>query len=112
MEEIVRSVAQGSSAIAYGRLIRGSDHRRGPLFRVRHVYRGALRPGQMVKLQIGWSIPAPPCFGMLGRPHTPGAWSGVAVLEGREMRFLMDDQVALMLRLGLLVPGPHDRRAE
>jgi hypothetical protein len=109
-EEILRDVARFAPNIAYGRLVRGSDGGR-PLFRVIHVYKGSLRPGQRVRHGIGWGIPGPMCPGMTPPPPVPGGWNGVAVIGSSEIYFLTPDQVALMLRLGLLTPGPHDRQA-
>lgn len=105
---MVRDIALGAVHIVHVDMLRGSHDRGGPLSRVTHVYKGSLRPGATLRLQIGWPIPAPMCAGLLGGPAPlPRGHHGVAAIwPGTEMRFLTDEQVALMLRLGLIAPRP------
>jgi hypothetical protein len=110
-EEMLREVARSAPDIAYGRIVRGSDRGGRPLFRVIHVYKGSLRPAQRIRHRIGWGIPGTMCPGMISPPPVSGGWNGVAVIGSSDMFFLTPDQVASLLRQGLLTPGPHDRRA-
>jgi hypothetical protein len=107
---VLRSVARGSSDIAYGEVRRG-NYRRGARFRVIHVYKGSLRPGRTVDADVGWGLDAPPCAGMMVPPPVVRGRRGVIFFSGSRptMNFLDDDEVAQMFSLGLLEPGPHDR---
>jgi len=116
-EERVAGATRAASDIVYGEIVRGNDRRRRARFRVLHVYKGSARVGSVLSLPVGWGLDPPMCAGMLGGPPPiPDSARGeraVALIfpNMSELNFVDPGELAIMLRLGLIEPGPHDRPA-
>lgn len=110
-EERIRHVGRSPAAIVYGVVTRSPQSRRGGRFRVMHVYRGALRPGTTIPVEPGWGLNPPPCFGMMTPPPVERGARGVIVYDPGLpwLNFASESELALMFRLGIIAPGPHDR---
>jgi hypothetical protein len=114
-EERVAGAARGASDIVYGEIVRGNDRYQRARFRVLHVYKGSARVGSILSMPVGWGLNPPMCAGMLGGPPPmPRSARGERAVPlvfptMRELNFVDSGQLAIMLRLGLIQPGPHDR---
>lgn len=112
-EEIVRSAANNATDIVYGEIVRDGFSGRTPRFRVIHVYRGRLRPGQTIEARHGWGINPPMCAGMLGGPPpVPRGTRGTILFRAERpvLDFLGERDLELMLAGGFIQPRPAGTR--
>jgi hypothetical protein len=113
-DERVSGAARGAADIVYGEIVRSNHRHQQARLRVLHVYKGSARIGSILSLPVGWGLNPPMCAGMLGGPppmrSARGERAVALIFPGMsELNFVDPDELAIMFRLGLIRPGPHDR---
>jgi hypothetical protein len=121
-EEKIRRAYESSDDIAYGVTGEGLGGSRLN-FRVLHVYKGRLKPGDTIAVEESWGFEGAPCTGILHPPWPAG--SGVAGVIGfphdrPALNWIDSGWLEIMFRNGWIVsarkaaappPGPaHPRR--
>jgi hypothetical protein len=112
-EERVRSAAAWASDIVYGEIVRGGMSGGTARFRIIHVHKGRLRPGMTIRARLGWGLDPPICAGMIGPPPpVPPGTRGTIVFQSdqRELNFLSDRELELMIAGGFIQPRPTRAR--
>jgi len=111
--ERVRSAAARASDIVYGEIVRGGMSGGTAHFRILHVHKGRLRPGMTIRARVGWGLDPPMCAGMIGPPPpAPRGTRGTIVFQSdrRELNFLSDRELELMIAGGFIQPRPTRAR--
>jgi len=100
--------------IVYGIVLGDAPAGRGVRFRIIHVYKGPLRPGQVIEAQAGWGLDAPMCAGMIQpAPAWRGAYGVIFFHADPEINFVGEHDLAVLFREGLIrsararAPAPH-----
>lgn len=102
VEEKARFAYEHSTDIVYGITLDEGWSNDKVRFKVLHVYRGQLKPGDVVLLEHGWGYDPPPCFGMIGMPPVmKGTW-GVAGFSdsSRGLNWINQPWLDIMFRNG------------
>jgi len=100
-EQLAQLISKSSTDIAYGVVVEpSSDSFR---FKVIHVYRGQLRKGQVINVQLSWGFSYQPCPGMVAPPSLPPGADGVIAYEGTpKLSWIPDDALQEMFAAGLI----------
>ena len=108
--EVARSIASWSTEIAYGVVTNDGGDR--PRFKIIHVYKGALKPGQVIRPRVSWGFDRPPCFGMSNPPPvSKGDYGVIAYSTEPELSFVPDDILTEMFKTKLIVSAKPRPRA-
>jgi len=113
-EQRARAIA-ASPNIVYGIVTRYDEDSGTSRFRVVHVYKGSLRPGQVIEAPAGWGPNAPSCTGTSQPPPATRGTYGVIYFnpDYPALNFVADTDLAIMFREGLIQsaraggPAPH-----
>jgi len=99
--ERAQSIARWSSDIAYGIVV--SETGDEPRCKIIHVYKGALKPGQVIRPKLTWGFEPHPCPGMVPpHPAFKGSYGVIAYRDEPELSFLPEDVLKEMFSARLI----------
>ena len=101
-EQGAKAISDWSANILYGVVTRGSWEGKTPLFKIIHVYRGSLKPGQVIKAEHGWGFDPPPCMISSPPPIDKGEYGVIAFEEEPELNFIGDERLEAMFTAGYI----------
>lgn len=96
--ESAEGIYKWSTDIVYGVVLGNRGDRRR--FRVLHVYKGALKQGQIIEPSFSLGFDPPPCPHMVVRPNFKGDYGVIAFHETPELNFVRDDRLKVMFDAG------------
>ena len=102
--ERARRIHDWATDIVYGVVIRADDDEGRYRFRVLHVYKGSLRPDQMISASSSFGFDPPPCLISPPPPTPRGSYGVIAFHADRpELSFLSDRDLQEMFDANLIV---------
>jgi hypothetical protein len=100
-KQLAQLISKSSTDIAYGTVTGETGY--GAEFRVIHVYRGKLAPGQVIRPAASWGFNPPPCSGMISPPPAFQGMYGVIAYEGEpKLSFIPEDVLKEMFDARLI----------
>lgn len=108
-EEQARGIFNFSTDIVYG-VVTGVDQDEGRArFKILHVYKGALKPGTTVSVELTWGFDAPPCLISPPPPPAKGDYGVIAFRDTPALHYLGDQRLGILFDQGLLQSARRPR---